>query len=349
MGFLEILEKRRERERVLRVGVVCGGLSAERGIFLNFARSVLDHIQHNDLHVSCYYIDANMNASAIFLPRWKLLYCQSKYQSCLRFPVYSNIPADFDFKFESMMQKRMCNSTILADTIFNYRTKYLPTQQVAYHMPPQFPAEMVDVIRNRASLLFQRLGLHDFAQIDGWFLPPSASVFSSSENMYRKNKWALLLVECSRQAFYSRRLQRNLRVVSISVRLNLQAFADVCVNKPSFFRLCSFKPNENEIQMEYPMSSKTVWTLLYSLVLRHKMEEVLDACIEAVEPSRAATTSICVTNLCYLCTVHGGIGEDGTLQSLLESEGVPYTGPRVAASKTCMDKVATLLALGHMW
>lgn len=27
-----------------------------------------------------------------------------------------------------------------------------------------------------------------------------------------------------------------------------------------------------------------------------------------------------------LSTVHGGIGEDGTLQSLLEAEGVPYTG-----------------------
>lgn len=25
-------------------------------------------------------------------------------------------------------------------------------------------------------------------------------------------------------------------------------------------------------------------------------------------------------------TVHGGIGEDGTLQSLLEAAGVPYTG-----------------------
>lgn len=24
--------------------------------------------------------------------------------------------------------------------------------------------------------------------------------------------------------------------------------------------------------------------------------------------------------------VHGGIGEDGTLQSLLDAEGVPYTG-----------------------
>lgn len=34
-----------ERVRVLRVGVICGGPSAERGISLNSARSVLDHIQ----------------------------------------------------------------------------------------------------------------------------------------------------------------------------------------------------------------------------------------------------------------------------------------------------------------
>ena len=29
---------------------------------------------------------------------------------------------------------------------------------------------------------------------------------------------------------------------------------------------------------------------------------------------------------CSLLVVHGGIGEDGTLQSLLDAEGVPYTG-----------------------
>lgn len=39
----EVEEK--EKGSVLRVGVVCGGPSAERGISLNSARSVLDHIQ----------------------------------------------------------------------------------------------------------------------------------------------------------------------------------------------------------------------------------------------------------------------------------------------------------------
>lgn len=42
---------------------------------------------------------------------------------------------------------------------------------------------------------------------------------------------------------------------------------------------------------EVDKKSKTVWTLPYSLLLRHTTEEVLDACLEAIEPNRAALTS----------------------------------------------------------
>lgn len=38
-------EEEEEKGRPLRVGIICGGPSAERGISLNSARSVLDHIQ----------------------------------------------------------------------------------------------------------------------------------------------------------------------------------------------------------------------------------------------------------------------------------------------------------------
>ncbi|CAI5928973.1 unnamed protein product, partial [Closterium sp. NIES-64] len=46
--------------------------------------------------------------------------------------------------------------------------------------------------------------------------------------------------------------------------------------------------------------------------------------------------------------VHGGIGEDGTLQHLLEREGVPFTGSGSEASQLCMDKVATGQAIAHL-
>lgn len=79
------VEGREEKGKILRVGIICGGPSEERGISLNSARSVLDHIQGEDLHVSCYYIDTDLNAYAI-----------SSAQ------LYSNTPADFDFKLESL-------------------------------------------------------------------------------------------------------------------------------------------------------------------------------------------------------------------------------------------------------
>ncbi|GMH23138.1 hypothetical protein Nepgr_024981 [Nepenthes gracilis] len=621
--IIEDGENRKEKRRVLRVGLVCGGPSAERGISLNSARSVIDHIQADDLDVSCYYIDNQLNAYAI-----------SSAQ------VYSNTPADFDFKLESLAQGfcslsnfaehlatsvdivfpvihgrfgedggiqelleslnipfvgtrsnecrkafdkyeasleldkqgfftvpcfmvkgsqsietdllmwfqrnkldtntgkvvvkparagssigvtvaygvadslrkankiiteeiddkvlveifleggreftaivldvgtgvECCPVALLStevelqvnddidlkekDAIFNYRRKYLPTQQVAYHTPPRFPLDVIENIRDGASLLFQRLGLSDFARIDGWYLPPSACISSSGEKFGRTNSGIVLFTDinlisgmeqtsflfqqASKVGFSHSKILRSIiqhacvrfpslatyveesifllgksryshmeesfvidkgahkvfvifggdtseRQVSLmsgtNVWLNLKAFSDLevipCLLAPTY---SSYTQKGSK---EVDVSSRSVWSLPYSLVLRHTTEEVLAACIEAIEPSRAALTShlrkqvmdelmvglqrhnwftgFDISNeqpvryslgewvklakevqATVFIAVHGGIGEDGTLQSLLEAEGVPYTGPGVVASSICMDKVATSLALKHL-
>lgn len=56
--------------------------------------------------------------------------------------------------------------------------------QVVYHTPPRFPLDVIEKIREGASILFKKLGLRDFARIDGWFLPPSANMSSSETNNY---------------------------------------------------------------------------------------------------------------------------------------------------------------------
>ncbi|KAK6118223.1 hypothetical protein DH2020_048009 [Rehmannia glutinosa] len=614
-----------EKGRILRVGLICGGPSAERGISLNSARSVLDHIQGDDLHVSCYYIDCNFNAYAI-----------SPAQ------VYSNTPADFDFKLESLAQgfkslsdfvehlatsvdivfpvihgrfgedggiqellekanipfvgtrSNECRkafdkydasleldkqgfitvpsflvqgselketelstwftknnldakqgkvvvkptragssigvtvaygvtdslakanaiisegiddkviievfleggrefTTIVLDVgsgfdcqpvallptevelqahgsvdsnekdiIFNYRRKYLPTQQVAYHTPPLFPEDVIRNIREGASLLFQQLGLRDFARIDGWFLPPSAHTGYLTSNKFGRSEsgtivftdinlisgmeqTSFLFQQASKVGFSHSNILRtviqhaclrfpNLRQYSLvsspsvktkssqtnkafpkhqdprkvfvifggdtserqvslmsgtNVWLNLQAFDDLEVTPCLLAPAKGYSSNLDTDKTKLGVSSRMVWSLPYSVVLRHTTEEVLDACIEAIEPVRAALTSQLRSQVMdeimdglkkhewfrgfdisddlpkrysldqwikqakevgatVFIAVHGGIGEDGTLQSLLEAEGVPYTGPGVIASKTCMDKVATSLALQHL-
>ncbi|GAQ81472.1 D-alanine--D-alanine ligase family protein [Klebsormidium nitens] len=74
--------------RPLRVAIICGGPSAERGISLNSARSVLDHLQSSDINVSPYYLDQNLQAYAISTAQ-----------------MYSNTPSDFDFKLASTAQR----------------------------------------------------------------------------------------------------------------------------------------------------------------------------------------------------------------------------------------------------
>ncbi|XP_020211469.1 uncharacterized protein LOC109796203 isoform X1 [Cajanus cajan] len=626
-------EKAKEKGRVLKVGLICGGPSAERGISLNSARSVLDHLQGDDLHVSCYYIDCNLNAYAI-----------SSAQ------VYSNTPNDFDFKLESLAQSfqtlddlakhlatavdivfpvihgqfgedggvqellekynvpfvgtgsnecrqafdkhkaslelrklgfitvpsflvqghetnkselsewfikhqidpnsgkvvvkptrggssigvrvaygvndslvkaneimsegidnkvlieifleggseftaivldvgsgsdhcpvvllptevelqfRGANDVKENDAIFNYRRKYLPTQQVAYHTPPRFPLDVIENIRKGASLLFQWLGLQDFARIDGWYLPNSGSKFSaSSESEFgRTESGAIIFTDINlisgmeQTSFLFQQASKAIYVIQVgfshtnilrsiihhaclrfpnlasisrisgqlpsrskslplnksfslhegarkvfvifggdtserqvslmsgtNVWLNLLAFHDLEV-MPCLLSPTSECASSADIGKKADdVMNRTVWSLPYSLVLRHTTEEVLDACVEAIEPERAAITSNLRKKVMndlmeglkdhnwftgfdiaddvpvkfslrqwiklakevqatVFIAVHGGIGEDGTLQSLLDAEGVPYPGPGAMASKTCMDKVATSVALKHL-
>lgn len=62
--------------------------------------------------------------------------------------------------------------------IFDFRKKYLPTRQVAYHCPPRFASEVVEQIMIEAEQLFTLFGMTDFARFDGWLLPDGNIWFS---------------------------------------------------------------------------------------------------------------------------------------------------------------------------
>lgn len=58
-----------------------------------------------------------------------------------------------------------------------------------------------------------------------------------------------------------------------------------------------------------------------------------------------ATFDIKETTTVVMPVLHGPMGEDGTVQGLLELVGVPYVGCGVLASAACMDKVMTKTVL----
>ena len=76
-------ENDRENDTKFKIAILCGGPSAERGISLNSARSVLDHLKSDYIDVVPFFIDQNLNP-----------YLISQSQ------LYSNTPSDFDFKLK---------------------------------------------------------------------------------------------------------------------------------------------------------------------------------------------------------------------------------------------------------
>ena len=68
----------------MKIALLCGGPSPERGISLNSARSVCDHLQSDDIEILPVYFDHQRNAFRIS-----------------RAQLYSNTPSDFDFKLQS--------------------------------------------------------------------------------------------------------------------------------------------------------------------------------------------------------------------------------------------------------
>lgn len=103
----------------------------------------------------------------------------------------------------------------------------------------------------------------------------------------------------------------------------------------------------------------TVWELPYSYTLDHSVEEVNENCRKAKEcplipeiqralgvevqpslPKRHTMEQFLerAEQAFVFIAMHGGVGENGTLQALFEKHGIAFNGSDAAASALCMDK-----------
>jgi D-alanine--D-alanine ligase len=121
----------------------------------------------------------------------------------------------------------------------------------------------------------------------------------------------------------------------------------------------------------------SVWSLTYPAALRHSPEQIAAACRDApsIEPARQALAADVHRRLglapwqasvgsempfrltleelvdredFVFVALHGGMGENGSLQALLESRAVAFNGSGSAASRLCADKYETGLRLAGL-
>jgi len=283
--------------------------------------------------------------------------------------------------------------------IFDYRRKYLPTNQVTYHTPPHFDSLLIDEIRREAEEVFKLFNMRDFVRLDGWVLPDGRICFSDINPISGLEQNSFLFRQTSILGMTHRQtLHYIIKNACLRANLNFDESQQALPRKQRpVYILCGNKNAERQVSLMsgtnvwlkllqseflnpilclYDYNSQ-VWELPYSYALNHTVEEIYQNCLVSQETFQKFYP--CIEKICHrlqipvplsaqpkqqeldhffthvkakqafvFIAMHGGIGEDGTLQKMLERHQIPHNGSDSKASAVCMDKYLTGLIINQL-
>ncbi|MDQ3076192.1 MAG: hypothetical protein M3Q34_03630 [bacterium] len=277
--------------------------------------------------------------------------------------------------------------------IFDFRKKYLPTNQVKYHCPPRFPDEVIEKIRRQAEQIFSMFGMKDFARFDGWILDDNEICFSDFNTISGMEQNSFLFQQASRVGMSHGDLlkyivKNSCKRQKINFNNEIKKVGDIKKKPVSVIfgghtseRQVSLmsgtnvwlKLRKSDIYEPKPFLldfESNVWELPYSLILNHTVEEIIENAKSAEEnqgriaklvnivleelrlehneysepffvPKKIAFSDFVKKSKFVFIGLHGGMGEDGTIQKILSLAKVKYNGSGEKVSSLCMDKFAT--------
>ncbi|MFA5250161.1 MAG: hypothetical protein WC371_01980 [Parachlamydiales bacterium] len=283
--------------------------------------------------------------------------------------------------------------------IFDFRKKYLPTRQVAYHCPPRFSNETIEEIQVRAEQLFAAFSLQDFGRFDGWVLKNGQIWFSDFNPVSGMEQNSFLFQQASRVGLSHRAVLKH--IVQTACRRYGLAFPEekkkekttpkkpvhVLFGGSTSERQVSLMSGTN-VWLKLKKSQKyephpflldiqgNVWKLPYHLTLNHTAEEILANCQRASQdqerlkflekkvkvrlflkeeapeefglPQKMSLKEFAENSAFVFLGLHGGAGEDGTLQKFLQEHHVKFNGPEEKTSFLCMDKWQTAQTIKNL-
>ncbi len=286
---------------------------------------------------------------------------------------------------------------------FDFRRKYLPTNQVKYHCSPRFSNEIIEKIQIKAEQLFSVFGMRDFARFDGFLLPDGNIWFSDFNPISGMEQNSFLFQQASRIGFSHQDFFRFI-VNNACMRRNIPMLIENSFTTKKLTRRRERKPvvvlfggetaekqvslmsgtnvwlklRSSRIYKPYPYllgPRGEVWELPYSFILNHTVEEIiqnaknakkdtdrLSFLIEKVKiklrlckndttedffiPRKYRLNQIFKKYPFVFLALHGGIGENGTLQKILEDKKIKFNGSDSDVSRLCMDKWKTNEVIG---
>ncbi len=144
----------------MKIGVICGGPSLERGISLNSARSVMDHLGGNGIEIVPIYFDHK-----------KQPYHISQAQ------LYSNTPSDFDFKLKETAKKlstaKLKELLKSVDIVFPAMHGTFGEDGGIQRLLERYKVPYVGADSKACARCFDKFEANEFIREKGFFAPPS--------------------------------------------------------------------------------------------------------------------------------------------------------------------------------
>ncbi|MBS4164294.1 D-alanine--D-alanine ligase [Candidatus Protochlamydia amoebophila] len=185
--------------------------------------------------------------------------------------------------------------------IFDYRKKYLPTNQTTYHTPARFDETIIQGIRQKAEAIFTLFHMRDFARLDGWLLNDGTIYFTDLNPISGMEQNSFLFRQASLLGLTHRDVFR-LIITSACLRWKLTPpiFVDESMlEKKKVHVLFGGKNAERQVSLmsgtnvwlKLLRSSKyhpipffygkndLIWQLPYAYTLDHTVEEILHRCL----------------------------------------------------------------------
>ncbi len=181
--------------------------------------------------------------------------------------------------------------------IFDFRKKYLPTNQVKYHCPARFSNETIGKIQIQAKQIFSLFKMNDFARFDGWLFPDGKIWFSDFNTISGMEQNSFLFQQSSMLGMsHSDLLYFIVKNSCLRQKINFKkSFEKEKKEKKSVSVIFGGKTSERQVSLmsgtnvwlKLRQSSlyrpkpylldfeNNVWELPYAFILNHTVEEII--------------------------------------------------------------------------
>ncbi len=254
--------------------------------------------------------------------------------------------------------------------LFDYDQKYMPGRATKF-TPPRCSDEVIQAIHKACIDTTLALEIKTISRIDGFVTkdnkviiidPNTLSGMAPSSFLFRQ----AAEINMSHTTLINHLIETELQAYGMLDAITLQEEKESRVMQQTKTRVAVFmggRSNEKEISLEsgrnitYKLSPQKyevvpifvsnemkLYPLNQSLLVRNSTKEIEDA-IKGTTPLLWSDLPSMVDFV--FIGLHGGEGENGTVQGALELLGLPYNGSSVLTSALCMDKYKTTQFLKH--